>query len=141
LRRTYSADQIAALSKLSNSAIEELVRFGLLDPRGGLFGFRDLASARQTSKLFAHGIALSEILRSVNEVRQWLPEADLSNLRLHPVAHHTLKLNSPEGEPITAANLCCRSIRLRRTPMLYFNRPNGQRRLETSSKLSASIGS
>jgi tetratricopeptide (TPR) repeat protein len=97
LRRTYSADQIAALSKLSNSTIDELVRFGLLDPRGGLFGFRDLASARQISKLFAHGIALSEILRSVNEVRQWLPEADLSNLRLHPAAHHAIEIEQPGG--------------------------------------------
>src|SRR5260221_12199907 len=65
LNRTYSADQIAALSKLSSNTIDELGRFGLLDPRGGLFGFRDLAGARQISKLFEHGIALSEIIRSV----------------------------------------------------------------------------
>jgi len=43
LNRTYSADQIATLSKLSHGTVEELVRFGLLNPRGGLFGFRDLA--------------------------------------------------------------------------------------------------
>src|SRR5262245_38617541 len=39
LHRTYSADQIASLSKLSSSTVDELVRFGLLNPRGGLFGF------------------------------------------------------------------------------------------------------
>src|SRR5262249_50291908 len=49
LNRTYSAGQIATLSKLSRGTIEDLVRFGLLNPRGGLFGFRDLASARQVS--------------------------------------------------------------------------------------------
>jgi tetratricopeptide (TPR) repeat protein len=97
LHRTYSADQIAALSKLSNSTIDELVRFGLLDPRGGLFGFRDLASARQISNLFAHGIGLSEIIRSVKEVRAWLPEANLSNLRLHPAPHRTIEIEQPEG--------------------------------------------
>jgi tetratricopeptide (TPR) repeat protein len=97
LHRTYSAGQIATLSKFSHGAIAELVRFGLLDPRGGLFGFRDLASARQISKLFAQGIALSEIIRSVKEVRQWLPEADLSNLRLHPAAHHAIEIEQPEG--------------------------------------------
>jgi tetratricopeptide (TPR) repeat protein len=97
LNRTYSADQIAALSKLSSNTIDELVRFGLLDPRGGLFGFRDLAGARQISKLFEHGIALSEIIRSVKEVRAWLPEADLSNLRLHPATHHTIEIEQPEG--------------------------------------------
>jgi tetratricopeptide (TPR) repeat protein len=97
LNRTYSADQIAALSKLSSSIIDELVRFGLLDPRGGLFGFRDLASARQISKLFEHGVAVSEIIRSVKEVRAWVPEADLSNLRLHPATHHTIEIEQPEG--------------------------------------------
>ena len=97
LHRTYSADQIATLSKLSNGTIDQLVRFGLLDPRGGLFGFRDLASARQISKLFADGIALSEIIRSVKEVRQWLPQADLSNLRLHPAAYHRIEIEQPGG--------------------------------------------
>jgi len=95
--RTYSADQIAALSKLSSDTIDELVRFGLLDARGGLFGFRDLASARQISSLFANGIGLSEIIRSVKEIRAWLPEADLSNLRLHPATHHAIEIEQPEG--------------------------------------------
>jgi tetratricopeptide (TPR) repeat protein len=95
--RTYSADQIAALSKLSSNTIDELVRFGLLDPRGGLFGFRDLASARQVSSLFANGIGLSEIIRSVKEIRAWLPEADLSNLRLHPASPHAIEIEQPEG--------------------------------------------
>jgi len=95
--RTYSADQIAALSKLSSDTVDELVRFGLLDPRGGLFGFRDLASARQVSSLFANGIGLSEIIRSVKEIRAWLPEADLSNLRLHPASHHAIEIEQPEG--------------------------------------------
>jgi tetratricopeptide (TPR) repeat protein len=54
-------------------------------------------SARQISKLFAHGIALSEIIRSVNEIREWLPEADLSNLRLHPATPHDLEIEQPEG--------------------------------------------
>ena len=95
--RTYSAGQIATLSKLSHGTVEELVRFGLLNPRGGLFGFRDLASARQVSNLFTHGIGLSEIIRSVKEVRAWLPEADLSNLRLHPAAHHSIEIEQPGG--------------------------------------------
>src|SRR5256884_4811635 len=92
LDRAYSADQIATLSNLSSSTVDELVRFGLLDPRGGLFGFRDLASARQVSNLFANGIPLSEIIRSVKEGRHWLPAADLSNLRLPPAAPHTIEI-------------------------------------------------
>src|SRR5262245_27082552 len=97
LHRTYSADQIAALSKLPSSRVEELVQFGLLNSRDGLFGFRDLASARQISKLFADGIALSEIIRSVQAVREWLPEADLSNLRLRPTTRRGIEIEQPEG--------------------------------------------
>jgi tetratricopeptide (TPR) repeat protein len=97
LNRTYLADQIATLSKLSHGTVEELVRFGLLNPRGGLFGFRDLASARQIANLFADGISLSVIIRSVKEVRAWLPEADLSNLRLHAAAHHAIEIEQPGG--------------------------------------------
>jgi BRCT domain type II-containing protein len=47
VQRTYSGEQIAALSKLSGETIQELAQFGLLDERGGRFGFRDLASARR----------------------------------------------------------------------------------------------
>src|SRR5262249_39659467 len=53
--------------------------------------------ARQISKLFGQGIALSEIIRSVQAVREWLPEADLSNLRLHPTTRHAIEIEPPEG--------------------------------------------
>src|SRR6516165_6750852 len=81
--RTYSADQIAALSKLSSDTVDELVRFGLLDSRGGLFGFRDLSRARHGFSLVANWIGVSDIVVSVKEVRAWLPEADLCKLRRH----------------------------------------------------------
>ena len=64
VHKTYSADQLAALSKLSSDKIQELAQFGLLDERGGRFGFRDLASARQIAKLLADGVRLSEIIRA-----------------------------------------------------------------------------
>ena len=128
MNRTYSADQIVALSKLSSGTIDELVRFGLLDRRGGLFGFRDLAGARQIAKLFEHGIALSVIIRSVKEVRAWLPQADLSNLRLHPATHHTIEIEQPEGRTDKRGQWCCQPARLSRTPMLYLSRHKRQKR-------------
>jgi tetratricopeptide (TPR) repeat protein len=97
LNRAYSIGQIIMLSKLSPRTVQELTQFGLLNPRSGLFGFRDLASARQIASLFANGIALSEIIRSVKEIRAWLPEADLSNLRLQPGTHRALEVEQPEG--------------------------------------------
>ena len=51
VQKTYSGEQLAALSKLPSTTIQELVQFGLLDERGGRFGFCDLASARQIAKL------------------------------------------------------------------------------------------
>ena len=81
--KAYSADQLAALSGLSVDKIQELAQLSLLDERAGRFGFRDLASARQIAKLLADGVRLSEIIRSVNEIRKWLPDIGLGNVRLH----------------------------------------------------------
>jgi len=43
------------------------------------------------------GSAFPRSFRSVKEVRAWLPEADLSNLRLHPAAHHAIEIEQPGG--------------------------------------------
>jgi tetratricopeptide (TPR) repeat protein len=83
IQKTYSADQLAALSKMSMAMIGELARLSLLDERDGRFGFRDLASARQIAKLLNDGVRLSEIIRAVSEIRKWLPDVGLANVRLH----------------------------------------------------------
>jgi len=97
LQKTYSGEQLSALSKLYSETIQELVQFGLLDERGGCFGFRDLASARQIAKLLADGVRLSEIVRGVSEIRRWLPEAGLSSVRLCPGPGKTLEVEQPAG--------------------------------------------
>jgi tetratricopeptide (TPR) repeat protein len=95
--KTYSTDQIAALSNLPANTIQELAQLGLLDERGGRFGFRDLASARQIAKLLADGVRLSEIIRGVNQVRKWLPEVGLANVRFHPGPHRSLEVEQAGG--------------------------------------------
>jgi len=50
-QRVYSAEQLCGLAQLSSELLGHLVRLGMLDPRDGLFGFRDLAAARQVAKL------------------------------------------------------------------------------------------
>ena len=97
VHKTYSADQLAALSKLPRDKIRELAQFGLLDERGGRFGFRDLASARQIAKLLADGVRLSEIIRGVSEIRKWLPEVGLANVRLHPGTLNSLEVEQLGG--------------------------------------------
>jgi hypothetical protein len=82
--KAQSVDQLASLSGLSGEKIQELAQLSLLDERAGRIGFRDLASAGQIAKLLADGVRLSEIIRSVNEIRKWVPDIGLGNVRLHP---------------------------------------------------------
>jgi tetratricopeptide (TPR) repeat protein len=77
--------------------IKELTHLGLLDERDGHFGFHDLASARQISKLLTDGIRLLEIIRSVSEIRKWLPAAGLANVWLRHGPSHALEVEQPGG--------------------------------------------
>jgi Flp pilus assembly protein TadD len=97
VHKTYSTDQLTALSKLSVGMIQELAQLGLLDERGGRFGFRDVASARQIAKLLADGVRLSEIIRAVGQIKKWLPDAGLANVRLHAGPHYSLEVEQPGG--------------------------------------------
>ena len=71
VHKTYSADQIASLSKLPSDTIEELAQFGLLD--------------------------LSEIIRGVSQIRKWLPDVGLANVRFHPGPHRSLEIEQAGG--------------------------------------------
>jgi tetratricopeptide (TPR) repeat protein len=97
VQKTYSADQLASLSKMSIRMIGELAQLSLLDERDGRFGFRDLASARQIAKLLNDGVRLSEIIRAVSEIRKWLPEAGLAAVRLHAGALSDVQVEQSGG--------------------------------------------
>src|SRR5262245_60775970 len=97
VQKTYTADQLAALTKMSIGIIRELSQLSLLDERDGRFGFRDLASARQIAKLLNDGVRLSEIIRAVSEVRKWLPDAGLSAVRFHAGARSDVQVEQPGG--------------------------------------------
>src|SRR6516164_5595818 len=96
-QKTYSADQLAALSKMSNGMVRELAQLSLLDERDGRFGFRDLASARQIAKLLNDGVRLSEIIRAVSEIRKWLPDGGLAAVRLHADACSDVQVEQSGG--------------------------------------------
>ena len=95
--RSYSANQISSLSGLPPDAIERLTAFGLLDRRQGQYGFRDLAAARQLAELLASGVALSTITKSLHDIRKWLPDAALSNLKLSPASADTVLIEHVKG--------------------------------------------
>jgi tetratricopeptide (TPR) repeat protein len=69
------------------------LRFG----HAGRFGFRDLASARQIAKLLGDGVRLSEITRAVSQIRKWLPDVGLANVRLHAGPHYSLEVEQGGG--------------------------------------------
>jgi tetratricopeptide (TPR) repeat protein len=85
------------LSKLPADVVEQLSMFGLIEVRDGRYGFRDLASARQAAQLLGSGIGLSVITKSLREIRKWLPDARLSNLRLFPESKDRLLVEQARG--------------------------------------------
>lgn len=95
--KAYTKAQLAALSKVSAELIDQLAMFGLIEPQDEFFGFRDLAAARQIAKLLASGVKLSAVTQSLAEIRKWLPEAGLANLRLYPENSNTLLVEHSSG--------------------------------------------
>jgi tetratricopeptide (TPR) repeat protein len=82
--KTYTKDELATFSKLPADVVEQLSMFGLVEARYGRYGFHDLTAARQVARLLGSGVGLSAITRSLRDIRKWLPDARLSNLRLYP---------------------------------------------------------
>ncbi len=95
--RTYTADRLAALAGLPIAVIEQLSVLGLIDPREGHYRFRDLAAARQLAELLAAGVALSAITKSLHEIRKWLPDAGLANLKLFPASKDSILVEQLKG--------------------------------------------
>lgn len=95
--KTYTADQLASLSKLPATVLGQLAMFGLIEPKDGRYGFRDLAAARQIAGLLGSGIPLSVITRSLHEIRKWLPDAQLSNLRMFPETSDRILIEQMQG--------------------------------------------
>jgi tetratricopeptide (TPR) repeat protein len=95
--RTYTAGQIASLSGLPVEVVDELTAFGLIDCRDARYGFRDLTAARQLAELIGRGVVLSTITRSLSEIRKWLPDAALSNLKLYPASSDAILIEHVQG--------------------------------------------
>jgi hypothetical protein len=95
--KSYTPAELVALSKLPPEVVDQLAMFGLIEPRGGLYGFSDLAAARQIARLLVSGIALSRIIRSLIEIQRWLPDAGLSNLRIFPESSDRILIEQSFG--------------------------------------------
>jgi tetratricopeptide (TPR) repeat protein len=124
-QKTYAADQLAVLSKMSKSMVLELAQLGLLDERDGRFGFRDLASARQIAKLLNDGVRLSEIIRAVSEIRKWIPDAGLAAIRLHAGAHSDVQVEQCGGRTNKYGQFVLAVDGAREDPDELFDRAHG----------------
>jgi tetratricopeptide (TPR) repeat protein len=94
--KTYTAEQIASLSKLPADTVEQIVLLGLIAASEGKFGFADLAAARQVADLLGKGVALTVITKSMHDIRRWFPEVSLARVRLQADADRLL-VAQPEG--------------------------------------------
>ena len=119
VQKTYSADQLAALSKMSIGMIRELAQLGLMDERNGHFGFRDLAGARQIAKLLNDGVRLSEIIRAVSEIRKWLPDAGLAEFGFMPAHTAMFRSSSLAVVPTNMVSSSWQLITLATIPMTF----------------------
>src|SRR5207302_11516278 len=95
--RTCSTSQISSWSGIQLELIERLTALGLVDCRDQRYAFRDLAGARQLAELFRSGVALSTITKSLHEIRKWLPDAALANLRLYPASSDAILVEHMKG--------------------------------------------
>jgi hypothetical protein len=114
------------------------VQFGLLDERGGRFGFRDLASARQIAKLFAGGVRLSEIIHGVSQIRKWMPDVGLANVRFHPGPHRSLEVEQAGGRTDKNGQFVLAIGESQFAPVDSLRRPFWLRTMETAQGPSAS---
>jgi hypothetical protein len=109
VQKTYSAEQLAALSKMSIGMIRELSQLSLLDERNGRFGFRDLASARQIAKLLNDGVRLSEIIRAMSEIRNGFPMRDWLESAFTPARTAMFRSSSQVGARTNTVSSSLRS--------------------------------
>ena len=130
------------LSKLPADVVEQLSMFGLIEARDGLYGFRDLAAARQVAQLLGSGIVLSVITRSLRDIRKWLPDARLSNLRLFPESSDKILVEQVQGRTDSKGQfvLPVDQARTIPTPTELSRRRKPPRRPATSARPKSSTG-
>jgi tetratricopeptide (TPR) repeat protein len=129
VQKTYSAEQLATLSKMSIGMVRELSQLSLLDERDGHFGFRDLASARQIAKLLNDGVRLSEIIRAVSEIRKWLPTVGLAGVRLHAGALSDVQVEQLGGRTDKYGQFVLAVDNARDDPDELFDRANAAEKI------------
>ena len=91
LARLYTTAQVSRIAGVSPSEVRGWVRRGLLQParqskRLAWFEFKDIAMARDLSRLTSSGVPATVIHRSLTEIARWLPDGGRLTGRLEAYA-------------------------------------------------------
>jgi hypothetical protein len=90
----WSVEELSACFVVSDSAGQKLAYIYFEDEPGRRTAARLLTTAL---KLLGDGVRLSEIIRAVSQIRQWLPDVGLANVRFHAGPHYSLEIEQPGG--------------------------------------------
>src|SRR5829696_5994836 len=69
-RRTFHRTEMAMSAGVRPELIDCLSLYGVLDPAGGWFGYRDLVAARQVKRLVEQGFTLPDIIQASAALRR-----------------------------------------------------------------------
>src|SRR5687768_1484139 len=80
VRRLYTTAMLTAVLDVSRDSVRAWVRAGLISPVATVsgvwqFDFQQVSAAKTLCELSAAGISAGKLRRSLNQLRQWLPEA------------------------------------------------------------------
>ena len=136
--KTYTADQLASLSKLPNEVVDQLAMFGLIEVRGASTAS---ATSRRRGRLRAcspPGPPCPPLPGASNEIRKWLPDARLSNLKLFPESSDRLLVEQLKGRTDKTGQFVLDVESPATTPMPFSSPPRPPKKKATSPPPSAS---
>ncbi|HYE52722.1 MAG TPA: tetratricopeptide repeat protein [Azospirillaceae bacterium] len=98
--RDLSAERLSALSGLRPEAVFWLSLFDVLEPAGGLYGFRDLVAARRVRGMLRDGVTLGDVIEGALRLRreQGMGLSEAAGDPVGPVRDGRGRLVDPEGQ-------------------------------------------
>ena len=104
LRKTYPAEEVCKLLKISGETLRRWEQFSLVQPREGLYDFQDLVSLRTLGELVNRGISPANIAKSLQALASVLPGTDRPLAQLKIVVENPKALLFNLGESLIAPN-------------------------------------
>ncbi len=104
LRKTYPAQEVCRLLKLSPETLRRWEQFSLVHSENGLYDFQDLVSLRTIGELVSHGVNPTSIAKSLKGLSSILPDTERPLAQLKVVADNPKAILVNLGECLMAPN-------------------------------------